>query len=129
MVDKSIVTEWLKKADSDFQFASTALEDTKYFSQICFLFQQAAEKYLKACIIAHELPFKKIHDLGVLLNELKEKFPQFSKLSEHADFLTGFYIEARYPDSISSPLSKETAQEAKNAASNIQHFVKEFLGY
>lgn len=129
MVDKSIITEWLKKADSDYQFASAALDDTKYFSQICFLFQQAAEKYLKACIITHELPFKKIHDLGVLLNELIEKFPQFSRLSEQADFLTGFYIETRYPDSISSPLSKETALKVKKAAFDIQHFVKEFLGY
>jgi len=47
MVDKKIIDEWLNKADEDFNFASTVMKNGIYVSQICFHFQQAAEKYLK----------------------------------------------------------------------------------
>lgn len=69
MIDKKIVEEWLKKAQDDFDFASSNLSDPQntFFSQICFHFQQSAEKYLKAYIVANELVFKKIHDLSELL--------------------------------------------------------------
>ncbi len=56
MADGSLVTEWLTKADEDFDFARVNLEERKnFFAQICFHFQQAAEKYLKAFIVAKEL--------------------------------------------------------------------------
>ena len=68
MVDAKIVEEWISKADEDFEFAFLNLNEGKtFFAQICFHFQQASEKYLKAYIIAHELEFRKIHDLTVLL--------------------------------------------------------------
>jgi HEPN domain-containing protein len=59
MVDKEIVREWLAKANEDFEFARINLEERKpFFAHICFHFQQAAEKYLKAYIIARELNFE-----------------------------------------------------------------------
>jgi HEPN domain-containing protein len=65
MVDRSIVGEWLAKAREDFEFARINLEEGKlFFAQICFHFHQAAEKYLKAYIVAHELEFRKIHPLN-----------------------------------------------------------------
>lgn len=129
MVDKSIVQEWLQKAESDFCFAEDALEDSQYFEQICFLFQQAAEKYLKALIIASELPFKKIHDLGVLLEILKEKYPTAHELKEACDFLTSFYVEARYPGFPSKTITKETAERAKSAVKKIAEFVEIHIQY
>lgn len=64
MVDKKVIKEWLNKADEDIGFALKNLEDKSntFYSQICFHFQQSAEKYLKAYIVAYELQFKKIHD-------------------------------------------------------------------
>jgi len=60
MVDKEIIQEWIQKADEDFKFALVNHEERKpFFAQICFHFQQAAEKYLKAYIVAHELDFRK----------------------------------------------------------------------
>ena len=68
MVDLEIVREWLAKADEDFEFARVNFEEEKpFFAQICFHFQQAAEKYLISYVIAHELEFRKIHDLPMLL--------------------------------------------------------------
>ncbi len=51
MAHKLVVLEWLFKADQDFGFAKTILSyPREYYDQICFHFQQAAEKYLKAYI-------------------------------------------------------------------------------
>jgi HEPN domain-containing protein len=45
MVNSGIVQEWLSKADADFQFARVNFEERKpFYAQICFHFQQAAEK-------------------------------------------------------------------------------------
>ncbi len=43
MVHPKVVREWLTKADEDFNFAKVILEeDNKFYSQICFHFQQSA---------------------------------------------------------------------------------------
>jgi HEPN domain-containing protein len=79
MVDAIIVREWLGKADEDFEFARVNFEENKpFFAQICFHLQQAAEKYLKAYIIAHELEFLKIHDLPLLLKICLSEDPSLS---------------------------------------------------
>ncbi|MCK4291916.1 MAG: HEPN domain-containing protein [Planctomycetes bacterium] len=52
-----IAKEWIEKADEDYGFARVGIECTDYFGQICFHFHQAAEKYLKAFIVANELKF------------------------------------------------------------------------
>ncbi|KAA3608875.1 MAG: HEPN domain-containing protein [Candidatus Scalindua sp. AMX11] len=53
MVDSQLIEEWIKKADEDMGFASSVVEESTYYAQICFHYQQAAEKYLKAFIIAY----------------------------------------------------------------------------
>ncbi len=71
MADPLIVTEWLDKADEDFDFAEVNLRTGNGFcAQICFHFQQAAEKYLKAYIIHKGLAFERVHDLLHLHQEL-----------------------------------------------------------
>ena len=51
MVETEIITEWLQKADDDFEFASINLQEKKpFYAQISFHFHQAAEKYLKAVL-------------------------------------------------------------------------------
>ena len=67
MADPRLVNEWLEKAEEDFEFANSIIDDSTFYAQICFHFHQAAEKYLKTYIIACGLEFKKIHDLLVLL--------------------------------------------------------------
>ncbi len=43
MADPQVVSEWLKKADEDFEFAVSIIEDSTFYAQICFHFHQAAE--------------------------------------------------------------------------------------
>ena len=48
MVDRSIITEWIAKADDDFDFARINLEEGKpFYAQICFHFQQLLKNILK----------------------------------------------------------------------------------
>lgn len=62
-----IAKEWIEKAEQDYGFACAGIEHTDYFAQVCFHFQQAAEKYLKAFIVANKLEFRPIHNLLELL--------------------------------------------------------------
>jgi len=82
MWNEEIVREWIEKAEEDFGFASTSLELEKYFAQICFHFQQAAEKYLKSFIIANKLEFRPVHNLLELLEICKEKEPRIEEIEE-----------------------------------------------
>jgi len=67
MADRRLIDEWLTKAEEDFAFAKVNLQEREpFFAQICFHFHQAAEKYLKAFIVARNLSFLKTHDLPML---------------------------------------------------------------
>lgn len=128
MVDPEVVQEWLAKADEDFEFAKVNLMEGKpFYSQICFHFQQAAEKYLKAYIIAHELEFRKIHDLPLLLRLCQSKDPSFEQLKDDCEFLTTYYVETRYPVHWPTNFSEKETQKAFQSASRIGSLLKEKL--
>jgi HEPN domain-containing protein len=48
MADPRVIDEWIKKADEDYEFAVSIIEESSFYAQICFHFHQAAEKYLKS---------------------------------------------------------------------------------
>lgn len=129
MADPSIVEEWLKKADDDFRFAEANLKGrSEFYAQICFHFQQAAEKYLKAYIIGKGLAFDKVHNLVHLLKTCSTFEPAFAALKEDCILLNTAYIETRYPVSWPANYTKETAEQSRTAAVNIAHMVRNQLG-
>ncbi|MBI3353828.1 MAG: HEPN domain-containing protein [Nitrospirae bacterium] len=92
MVDPKVVYEWLNKADEDFNFADANLsEGNNFYAQICFHFHQAAEKYLKAFIIAYDLEFEKIHNLINLLKICGKQESSLLSLLEECELLNPFY--------------------------------------
>jgi HEPN domain-containing protein len=128
MADPSIVREWLSKADEDFNFAKINLEeDNKFYSQICFHFQQAAEKYLKTYIAAYDLEFEKIHNLTALLKICGKKDASLLSLMEQCELLNAAYIDTRYPVHWPTDYSKEKTQKMQEAASKVAYTVKELL--
>jgi len=129
MADLKLVREWIDKADEDFGFASSVLPDTTYYAHLCFHFHQAAEKYLKAFIVAYDLEFKKVHDLLALLKICKKKEPAIAELTEECRFLNRFYIDTRYPVHWPSNYTFELAKKAEKAAQHIQKFVKRLLNF
>jgi HEPN domain-containing protein len=66
---KPSTREWIKKAESDYQLALTLARRRKTLvrDQACFMFQQSAEKYLKARLEEANLPFPKTHQLQDLV--------------------------------------------------------------
>lgn len=127
MADPRIISEWLQKADEDFDFAASIVEESPFYAQICFHFHQAAEKYLKSLIIARDLEFKKIHDLPVLLNTCLAIEPDLEMLSADCKFLNRFYIDTRYPVHWPSEYTKEEALKAKTAVENIRDRIEGVL--
>ncbi len=129
MAPKELALEWINKAEEDFGFAVSNLAEPEmtYYAQICFHFQQAAEKYLKAFIVVHELEFKKIHDLPELLRICINKDPQLTKLSEESEFLTDYYIETRYPVHWPASITRDDAEKAKQAVSKIRESIKKLI--
>jgi HEPN domain-containing protein len=128
MVDPKVVAEWITKADEDFEFARINLEENKpFFSQICFHFHQAAEKYLKAYIVANDLEFKKIHDLPVLLKFCTARLPELKSILEECKFLNRYYIDTRYPVHWPTHYTQKEASKAKSAANKIRIAILETL--
>ena len=128
MVDDSIIKEWMDKANQDFEFARINFEEEKqFFAQICFHFNQSAEKYLKAFIVANRLEFRKTHDLHLLLKQCKSKDPSFSQIEDDCEYLATFYIETRYPVHWPVTFSKDEAEKAYRSANNILEIIKKKL--
>lgn len=129
MADPLIVKEWLKMADDDFHFAEANLKaGSEFYAQMCFHFQQAAEKYLKAYIIGKGLAFEKVHDLVHLLETCSAYESSFTTLKEDCIFLNPAYIETRYPVHWPTNYAKETAEQSHTAAVNIARMVHNHLG-
>jgi len=127
MADPRVISEWLEKADEDFEFAVSVIEESAFYAQICFHFHQAGEKYLKSYIIAQGLEFKKIHDLPVLLNLCSTKDPSLQVLVDDCRILNRFYIDTRYLVHWPSNYTKGEALKAKTAAEHIRDGVRTAL--
>jgi HEPN domain-containing protein len=128
MADSLIVQEWLTKADEDLSFAETTLlEGNTFFAQICFHFQQAAEKYLKAFIIAAGMEFEKVHNLVYLLKICRKIEPSLENLFEECELLNASYIDTRYPVHWPTNYTKERAFCSRDAALKVANEIKELL--
>jgi HEPN domain-containing protein len=125
--DSETVKEWLKFADDDFGFATISLQIDNYFYQICFHYQQAAEKYFKAYIMDNNLEFRKIHDLIELLEICKTKETGIDILRESCVFLNRFYIESRYPMNLPEDFTRSDADAAYKHCLIIQGYIKKLL--
>jgi HEPN domain-containing protein len=122
-----IAKEWIEKADEDYGFARDGIEHTDYFAQVCFHFQQAAEKYLKAFIVANKLEFRAVHNLLELLEICRQNDPDIEELQQACRFLNPFYIDTRYPVHWPVHYEKDTAVEAGQMATEIRDWIKKSL--
>ena len=102
MKNESDVKEWLRYADMDILSANhlNEIQYPKPLEIICYHCQQAAEKMLKALILAYDGELQKTHDLGLLVDELSE-FVTFSEdILNAADSLTPYGVKIRYPQEL-----------------------------
>ena len=99
MVDPEFVLAWTQKADDDILSAHYLAENMHPvpLEVVCFLCQQAAEKYLKAFLVYNDQEPPKTHDLTELTKLCSVFIADFSILHKKCDFLFPFAVRTRYP--------------------------------
>jgi HEPN domain-containing protein len=95
-------TSWLDLAETDPGSARflTGMSP-RPLEIICFHCRQAAEKYLKACLVFHGTVFEKTHNLVVLLKECIKLDAKFEALKVECARLNVYGVEVRYPSHLS----------------------------
>lgn len=103
------VFAWMKKADDDLRSARIVMDaKPPLIETALFHCQQAAEKAMKAFLTAHDMPFRKTHDLDELAAACEKIDASLKKVLDPARDLTVFAWEFRYPGSSSTPSEEES---------------------
>jgi len=119
---------WLAQAGEDFKSADILVANRR-FDVACFLFQQSAEKALKAFLYAQGEPFPVGHSVTELAKSCARYDREFSPLASEVSGLDAYYIPTRYPnglpDSIPAEVYNSTeAERAKGMAEKVIRLVK-----
>lgn len=92
------IARWLLVADRDIKMA----EDNQlgFPENAAYMYQQSAEKHLKAFLVLHDTPVKRTHDLSALLLKCSAIDRDFLEIAIHADSETATRMATyyRYPN-------------------------------
>ena len=115
--------EWINRARSNLAIAKNRIPGA-YLEDLCFEAQQAAEKAIKALLIAAGIEFPYVHDLDRLLTLIKSAGQQVPDEIHRAEELTRYATTARYPG-IERPLTEQHYQEAVAIAEAVVRWAEE----
>ena len=97
-VKEEFTREWIRKAESDFKTAGHLLQGGPDFAEgAAFHSQQAAEKYLKAFLVWHQIEVHKTHDIEALLRLAEKVNDKRPEILREAVILTPYGVNYRYP--------------------------------
>lgn len=117
-----LIEKWIIKAEKDLLTAERELTFKNPVTEsVCFHSQQAAEKFLKAYLVKHQIFFTKTHKIIDLLELCSTVDKSFKSELEDADNLTDYAVTIRYPDVWFEP-SLEQAKESLNIAKKVKTF-------
>ncbi len=95
---RELVLQWIEKAAADLEAAEQlCAQGGRFRGIVAFHCQQAAEKYLKALLVRHQIEFPKTHDIARLLDRLARVNTSTAESLMDADVLTPFGVDVRYP--------------------------------
>lgn len=118
---------WFSKAADDILWAKSSYRDGVYYGA-CFICQQAAEKAIKAFLLANGKIIRKIHDLSALTEECFLIDASFEEIRETVLPLVDYYLETRYPDMGDFiGYTQEKAEDAIKRAEKVMAFAGEKL--
>lgn len=121
---------WLGVAERDLERAKRSLEEGDK-GAATFWSQQAAEKALKAVLLATKGDFPKTHSIRRLFQELGSNLGLSDEELEEAYELTQFYYLPRYPDIVEGvpdeAISERTARRAVAIAERVVKAAREAL--
>ncbi len=115
--------EWLNRARSNLVRARNRIPGA-YLEDLCFDAQQAAEKAIKAVLIACEIAFPYVHDLDQLLTVLASTGQHVPDEIHRAGRLTPYATAARYPG-MEQPISEQHYLEAMEIAESVVRWAED----
>ena len=115
--------EWLNRARSNLALAKNRVPDA-YLEDLCFEAQQAAEKAIKAVMIARKVEFPYVHDLARLLSLLDAVGESIPETVRRAEELTLYATEGRYPG-LTNPAVESEYTEALAIAEAVVRWAEE----
>ena len=118
--------EWLHRARSSLALARQKTTDILY-EDLCYQAQQAAEKALKAVLVAGKIPYPYTHDINALLSLLEQNDKSFPEDVWSAVTLTSYASDTRYPG-FDNPVTKDEYDKAIILAHTILHWAAEQIG-
>ncbi len=127
MPEPVLVAEWVRKAEGDFVAAEHLLRLRKnpQPAMVCYHCQQCAEKYLKAYLLRHNVPFERTHALEDLNKECAKVDGSFQFIIDWLKLLSPYANETRYPG---RAFSATEAREAVATIKQVRKFVRAKLG-
>ena len=117
--------EWMNRARSNLVMAKNRIPGA-YLEDLCFDAQQAAEKAIKAVMIAREIEFPYVHDLGSLLTLLEKTGEIVPEAIRTAVSLTTYATATRYPNA-GTPVTEQEYREAVAIAETVVRWAEERL--
>ncbi|MHB1000556.1 MAG: HEPN domain-containing protein [Armatimonadota bacterium] len=115
------VKGWLRKAESDLANIRICLQSNEALDTACFHAQQAAEKYLKAYLLAMDIEFPFIHNLEKLIELCAKHDSSFLQIKQMGESLTPYAVSLRYDEEFWP--DKDTTEEALHLTEAIKEFV------
>jgi HEPN domain-containing protein len=94
---RGLVRQWIGKARKDADLVEHLAAEDRHREALGYHAQQAAEKYLKALLVRHQILFPSTHDIGKVLALLRPTYPELAHALADTDWLTQFGVEIRYP--------------------------------
>ena len=121
------VQQWLDKAQKDLAAAEVLLkEEFEDYESVGFHAQQAAEKFIKAFLVRHQIEFPKSHDVALLRQLVARVDSRLSEKLAAADALTPYGVEFRYPGDLPS-VSRDDGEKAIRLAEQTRSLITESL--
>lgn len=118
--------EWLQYARRDLYRARHEVNDylEDWSNEVCFLSHQAAEKMLKALLVARNQRPERTHNLKALATRIRSLGVALENLDAECELLTAHAVEPRYPG---GGRTRQEAREAVEAAERIAAAVRAHL--
>jgi len=123
MKNPMLVEQWLIRAQSNLDRARAGkICDTVLYEDLCYDCQQAAEKSLKAFLIAHDKVSPHTHIIARLLETLETDGIAVPDNLKPASDLTEYAVHTRYPG-LYEPVTEDDYREALAIAERIHTWV------
>jgi HEPN domain-containing protein len=126
---RRLIQAWVSKAENDLLNVQNNLRAERIpWDTVCFHCQQAAEKYLKAILVVHNLEIPRTHDLEALLNVIEGRFPALRHQRSDLQWLTTYAVAVRYPpELLEDTYGSEEGQRTYAIALAVRDTCREYL--